>query len=160
MALLKRWATATFHAGGELFKCKVKCLSFGEAPTFLEQMAAFAEGSKNSRGEGSTLSATVTAMYAGIPEPFAKDAFERYVKDIEDLKDEEGNPVTTGAQLFERAPFGLVIDVLVSVQHHAMGLGGKEGKASPSPSGPATDQTPIAGAADAVSTESAASTEP
>jgi hypothetical protein len=159
MALLKRWATETFHAGGELFTCKVKCLSFEEAPEFLARMAEFVDVNQKDKAEGS-LSSSVAGMYASVPAAFAKDIFERCVKDVQDLKDDEGNSLTTGAQLFELAPFGLVIDVLVAVQHHAMGLRVKEGKASPSPSGPATDPTPSAGVPDAASTVDAASPQP
>jgi hypothetical protein len=167
MSVLKRWARVTIAEGDVSFSCKVKCLNYGEAPKFLTQMARFAEKSQAIKSpaaeEGapeSAVAVTVTAdqvegLYGAIPTEFAQRAFGSYVKDVEDLTDEEGVKIETGEQLFDIADLRIVMSVLREIQTRAAGISKAEGKDSSSQPGPSTDQAPTSGAPDAPSTGSA-----
>jgi hypothetical protein len=173
MGVLKRWAKATFTEDDVQFSCKVKCLNFREAPKFLAAMVRFGDkrqellskhkGQLDEDGNEKPVSFNaddVEALYALIPDDFAGKIFAECVKDIEDLQDEDGTAITSGAQLYEIARAGLVMAVLTEIQLHAAGVSVKEGKDSSSQPGPATARTPAGGDSAAPSTESAGGTEP
>jgi hypothetical protein len=122
--ILARWHEETFHLAGQPVKLKVKAPSFAEAPEFLARMEAIGKAA---------IEQNMAAVFSAENAQFALESFGRFVKPGEELQDEDGKPLVTGADVFGLGNPGFVLDVLRSIQRYSM-LTASEGKGSGSPS--------------------------
>lgn len=122
--MLARWHEEEFHLAGQPVKLKVKAPSFSEAPPFLAQMEAIGKAA---------IEQNMAAVFSAENATFAEQSFARFVKPAEELQDEDGKMLVTGADVFGLGNPGFVLDVLRSIQRYSM-LTAAEGKASGSPS--------------------------
>jgi len=145
--LLKRWEAATFHLFGHEIRAEVKAPSFSDEPEFNRRMmgigakAAPARAALAAIESGQEVPAEVyEALFSAADPKWSAEVFAKCVRvpDPITLEGEEGEPITSGAGLFEIANGALVMEVLNKVSEMSR-LGAAEGKASSSPStsGPA-----------------------
>ncbi len=136
MAVLKQWSDQKFKVWGEDLVLRLKALSSVESPDLLtnvDRVGAVARGEV----KGQTL-------YKGhLGEDWVKKAFEDYVRpvdvEVEGMERGEQKKITSGAELFEIATPGLVMNVLLRLQELAV-LTEEQGKDSGSPSTPDSEE--------------------
>ena len=123
--LLKRWHESEFHLAEQPIRLKLKALSFEEAPPFLRKMK---EHGDKARDDGNS-----EDIFTTLDVAFVLDCFERYVKPVGELEDEEKGKIASGRDVFAIANPGLVVSVLARLERLAI-LTAPAGKASSSPS--------------------------
>lgn len=167
MKILKRWERRTFLIGDLEIAVKLKCLRDKESPEFLEELNKLS-GAALAKDELGNPDIAGYLRARKVGGSFVKDTFTKFVKDPvavgaegdEEVLDEDGKRIDTGAHLYEEASPGLVNAVLFALQELCT-LGGPQGKGSASGS---TSASPESKAPDssspATSTESPATPPP
>lgn len=111
--LIKVWNRFEVKVGDATVSMKIKRLRYGEAgPVLMTILRALVarEDMKDDAPNADRLVATEVFL-AALDVATVRDAFEKYVKDVEGLETEEG-PVTTGIGLYEVADVARLLEVL------------------------------------------------
>lgn len=85
------------------------------------------------------ISETIKSINEALPEDFTRGVFEKFVKDVSGLVDEEGRPLTSGLDLHDAGDEALHLFVLMRLLGNGK-VSAEEGKGSGSPSESASEK--------------------
>lgn len=105
------------------------------------------------------ISEAIKSINEALPEEFTRGVFEKYVKDVAGLVDEDGKPLTAGLDLHDAGDEGLHLFVLMRLLGNGK-VSAEEGKDSGSPSESASEKATSVSVSAVPSIESAAGASP